>query len=177
MKAQSHPGGLDLARLPRMSVDELRRLWAEHIGRKPPSQKRILVRELAWRVQERIHGGFDHETRRLLQSAMRDGLASIKDRGVRSPADGETPEAAYHPAKRGPKAARALPSASKLIRTWRGRSHEVEVLDGGRSFRYQGREFKSLSEIAKLITGTHWSGPRFFGLTSRSSPNGREGVA
>jgi hypothetical protein len=43
----------------------------------------------------------------------------------------------------------------------------VEVLEGGKSFRYRGEEFKSLSEIARLITGARWSGPRFFGLTNR----------
>lgn len=174
MKASSHPVGLDLARLPRMSVDELRRLWAEHIGRKPPPQKRILVRELAWRVQERLYGGFDHETRRLLQAAMRDGLASIKGRGESFPSS-SMPEPPRRTARRKRAAARALPSDSRLIRTWRGRAHVVDVLDGGRSFRYQGRVFKSLSEIARLITGTQWSGPRFFGVISRAKPAGQEG--
>ncbi len=51
---------VDLSALPRMSIDELRDLWKEHIGRSPPPvQKRLLIRELAWRIQERAHGGLD----------------------------------------------------------------------------------------------------------------------
>lgn len=51
-----------------------------------------------------------------------------------------------------------------LSRTWHGEVHQVIVLEGG--FEYRGERFSSLSEIAKRITGSHWSGPRFFGLTS-----------
>lgn len=72
MKTSSPPAGLDLARLPRMSAEELRRVWTQHIGRRaPPAQKRLLIRELAWRVQERSLGGLDAETARLLKAAMR----------------------------------------------------------------------------------------------------------
>ncbi len=59
---------------------------------------------------------------------------------------------------------RTIFSGARLIREWKGVTHEVEVIDGG--FRYQGQDFKSLSAIAKTITGTPWSGPVFFGLKS-----------
>jgi hypothetical protein len=54
-----------------------------------------------------------------------------------------------------------LPGA-RLIREWHGRTHIVTITDAG--FDYAGDSYRSLTEIAKTITGTHWSGPRFFGL-------------
>ena len=51
---------------------------------------------------------------------------------------------------------------TRLVREWNGRTHHVEVLDKG--FRWNDRTYRSLSSIAKAITGAHWSGPRFFGL-------------
>jgi hypothetical protein len=51
---------------------------------------------------------------------------------------------------------------TKLIREWRGKVHEIEVLTNG--FSWSGRRYRTLSEIARAITGTRWSGPRFFGL-------------
>jgi hypothetical protein len=58
----------------------------------------------------------------------------------------------------------AVKPGTWLSRTWHGEVHQVIVLEGG--FEYRGERFSSLSEIAKRITGSHWSGPRFFGLTS-----------
>lgn len=57
-----------------------------------------------------------------------------------------------------------LRTGSVLIRTWRGREHKVTVLEDGERFRYRDTEYRSLSEIAREITGARWSGPRFFGL-------------
>jgi hypothetical protein len=56
----------------------------------------------------------------------------------------------------------ALKPGTRLVREWRGRTHEVLVLDDG--FAWQGRHYRSLSAIARKITGTAWSGPLFFGL-------------
>src|SRR4029077_12387398 len=53
------------------------------------------------------------------------------------------------------------PAVSRLVRDWHGRSHTVEVTDRG--FLYAGRHYRSLSEVARAITGARWSGPRFFG--------------
>lgn len=55
-----------------------------------------------------------------------------------------------------------LPVGSRLVREWNGRVHTVDVVDS--QFLYNGRSYRSLSEIARVITGTRWSGPRFFGL-------------
>jgi len=60
-----------------------------------------------------------------------------------------------------------LNSGARLVREWNGRSYHVDVLESG--FRMDGRIWPSLSAIAKRITGTTWSGPRFFGLTGRGS--------
>ncbi len=57
-----------------------------------------------------------------------------------------------------------LPTGAKLIRVWRGRKHEVTVIDGGTRFSYEGEPYESLTQIAEKITSAHWSGPRFFGL-------------
>ena len=61
-------------------------------------------------------------------------------------------------------AAPALPPGTRLLRQWQDRTHHVTVLDGG--FDYEGVRYRSLSAIARQITGTPWSGPAFFGLKS-----------
>ncbi len=157
-------------------------LWTEHMGRSTaPVQKRLLIRELAWRVQAREHGGLDAQTRKLLATAMRDALRRAKPSGRAGAAYGEdtNPEEANPdirskvplpsslPRRRvARKAPAPLAPATRLIRMWRGVRHEVNVLDGG-SFRYRGQTFKSLSEVARAITGARWSGPRFFGISTR----------
>ncbi len=186
---------LDLDLLPRMPLARLRALWAEHIGKStPPVQKRLLIRELAWRVQERVHGGLDIETLRLVKAAMRAAqrgpvtaraeapmsphqLARTNARlatprgdaspiaATASPLDLASSTASLRRARPRPQRTQraTLPSSSRLIRIWGGVSHEVTVLDGGKRYRYRDKEYRSLSEIACVITGTHWSGPRFFG--------------
>ena len=79
-------------------------------------------------------------------------------------------ELADNPEGRGPPPdqAASLRPGAKLVREWHGRTHIVLVTDTG--FDYAGSSYKSLTQIAKLITGAHWSGPRFFGLTTRRHP-------
>ncbi len=156
-------GGIDLEQLPRLPLDSLRRLWTEHVGGTPPSLRRLLVRELAWRAQSRAHGGLDAETKSLLEAAMR---AARHVRPVpHSEADalrsgGRTAKS------RAPKSRTELPAAARLIRVWRGVSYEVVVV-GKHQYRYRGRVYPSLTEIAIEITGSVRSGPGFFGLTTR----------
>jgi hypothetical protein len=59
-----------------------------------------------------------------------------------------------------------LKTGTRLVRQWRGHSHTVLVREDG--FEYEGQRYRSLSMIAERITGAHWSGPRFFGLTKRA---------
>ena len=59
----------------------------------------------------------------------------------------------------------SVSAGTHLVREWNGRTYQVEVLDNG--YRFDGKTYPSLTTIAKRITGTHWSGPRFFGLTPK----------
>jgi hypothetical protein len=106
----------------------------------PRVSRDLLVRALAYRVQERAFGGLSR--------------ASLKR--LRELADDPEPP---------PDPAASLRPGAKLVREWHGRTHVVVVTDT--SFDYAGSTYRSLTEIAKLITGAHWSGPRFFGLTAR----------
>jgi len=165
-----------------MPLTRLRALWAEQIGKaKPPVQKRLLIRELAWRLQERVHGGLDAEVARLLQSAVRAVGQARRDRDAAESSESQAPVSNVDSAtgskrttpltraKRAGQRAATLPPSSRLVRIWGGVSHEVTVLDGGKRYRYRERAYASLSEIARMITGTHWSGPRFFGVAASSA--------
>lgn len=138
------------------AVAELRAMWARFGPKTPPSPHRaILLRELAFLVQSgTARRPKDNEL--LIRAAMK--AASV----IRSPEDkpAEKPGVARMPA---PKAVEDLPVGTVLTRQWRKQIHQVTVLAGG-WFQYQGRSYKSLSLVANHITGTHWSGPRFFGL-------------
>jgi len=156
---------LDLSLLPSMSMADLRAAWADHMGRSTrPAQRRLLIRELAWRIQERQHGGLDDQTQRLLNAAIRKAMSAE----VLS--DGENVVALLDAPKRAAPTRALVPKLqanTRLVRTWRGERHEVVVLDGGGTFRYRDRTYDNLSEIARVITGVRWSGPRFFGLRVR----------
>ncbi len=70
------------------------------------------------------------------------------------------------------RAVRLKPGA-KLVREWRGETHDVLVLEDG--FQWRGRQWRSLSAIAREISGTHWSGPRFFGLQAKAEAGAKVG--
>ncbi len=172
---------LDVSTLPHMSLAELRELWPIHMGRaKCPAQRRILIRELAWRYQERLYGGLDAETERLLNAAVRSAVRRrLTANRLTSSIEPEAPRTLRRPPA--PSPARTtlsrVPVGSRLIRVWPEGSrtqHEVTILNGGRRFEYRGQQYKSLSEIARLITGVRWSGPRFFGLNSKRLSKGGE---
>jgi hypothetical protein len=105
---------------------------------------------LAYRLQEKAYGGLKASTRKRLMR-----LAADLERD---------PQAQPSPAQR-------IKAGTKLIREWRGETHEVTVIDRG--FEYRGKQWDSVSEIAREITGSRWSGPLFFGLkqpqTARTS--------
>jgi len=167
---------IDLTKLHTLPIDELRALWAANMGRStPPRQRRLLVRELAWRTQERAHGGLDAQTRKQLQAAVRLVASTPRTRTSEDGTDIHTPKR-----RRKNTLAPHVPAATRLVREWRGKRHEVLVIDDGKQFRYHDRTYGSLSEIAREITGARWSGPRFFGLTTREragdkQPNSRSG--
>ena len=128
--------GIALAGLARASRDRLAEDWAEYFGVAPPprTSRSLLIRAVGYKMQERALGGLSPATRRLLSD---DGPA---------------------PARR----SRVLRPGTVLVREWHGVGHQVTIIDKG--VLYQGERYRSLSEVARVITGARWSGPRFFGL-------------
>jgi hypothetical protein len=104
-----------------------------------------MIRAIAYRLQERAFGGLKPSAQRILDRVY-DGHAEI--------ALDKLPK-------------RRVGAGTVLIREWRGVSHRVTVLD--HDVVYRGRRYQSLSEVARAITGAHWSGPLFFGLKGRAA--------
>ena len=149
-----------IAGLQRLSVPDLKQRWRDLFGTEAPAYNRaFLIKRLAYRLQELTHGGLSAAA----QAKMKDVL-----RGAGLTEDGLTPGTGRS-AKRTPN--RPI-LGTRLVRTWRGDRHEVTVVQGG--YEYQGRRYRSLSAIAKTITGTHWNGRAFFGLPNATTKeNGR----
>ena len=138
---------LRLASLKSASIAELKQQWLAHYSSAPPHRisRELLTRAVAYRIQEQIYGGLKPSTRKLLLRLAND---SRSGRPLR------------------PEPAAGAPAGTVLMREWHGITHEIRVLDRG--VLYQRRRYRSLSEVAQLITGAHWNGPQFFGL--RSNP-------
>ena len=159
----------EIQALRRMTVAELRARWVELYGSEPRSRnKDYLWRRLAWKVQERAYGGLSDAARaRLTELASEVSLGDLRVR----PPKGFDPDAladsAEKPLSAEPVRDPRLPRpGTVLVRPYRGRDLRVLVLEDG--FEWDGRRFSSLSETAKAITGQHWNGRLFFGLTQRS---------
>ena len=150
----------DLASLQALSTPELLALWHQIFRGPHPKQRNLIIRELAWDAQKKQRGGFDQRTKRLLQTAIREGRQPVET--------AQAPQASTTPRPRP-----TLPTSARIVREWGEQRHEVIVIDGGKAFEYRGERYRSLSTIAKAITGTHCSGPRFFGLTGSASPTRR----
>jgi len=134
-----------LAEIARFNLPSLKAAWAALFGQAPPKglSRRLLELAAAYGAQAKIHGGLTPATRRKLLQA---------GQPLPGPAAGATRHS-----RRG-----ALSPGSRLVREWQGRCHTVEAVEGG--FLYAGRQYRSLSEVARTITGARWSGPRFFGI-------------
>jgi hypothetical protein len=132
----------EVERLKTMRIVELRALWRAKFKSEPPKAfgPDLLRRSIAYRLQEEAYGGLDRATARLLQQPK----AQMR----------KTPGKIVLP--------RRIKPGASLVRKWKGQSHRITVLDEG--FAYEGKTYESLSVIARLITGTRWNGPRFFGL-------------
>ena len=137
----------EIAMLSSLSRPELAEQWRRHFRVAAPDRigRDILELAVAWKLQEKTLGGH----RRVTETALRDLADSF----------GRTGEV------KGTKSLRLKPG-TRLLREWGGVTHEVAVLDDG--FLWSGKTWRSLSAIAKVITGAHWSGPRFFGLKERA---------
>src|SRR5262249_40832865 len=137
----------ELDRLHTMPIIELRAHWRTKFKSEPPKAfgPDLLRRSIAQKLQEDAYGGLDAAATRLLNQLM----------------------AQYAKAPGKIVLPRQIKAGAVLVRGWKGTNHRVTVLDDG--FSYQGTTYASLSEIARLITGTHWNGPRFFGLRAKDN--------
>jgi Protein of unknown function (DUF2924) len=126
----------EIARIRSLALDALQRRWRVIFGRTPPAalSKDLLGRMIACRLQEQAFGGLDRESLSFL-----DGLA-----------------------RHGGSPRRQLKPGTVLVRDYQGQRHTVTVAPYG--FDWKGTTYSSLSAIARAITGTAWSGPRFFAL-------------
>ena len=130
----------DLAALPNLSGAELRAHWQASTDTPAPAVPDALLRRLlAQHLQERRYGRLPVLVARELERSASGGMASAPARPVLS-----------------------LTPGTRLVREWNGTTISVEVNESG--FSWNGRTWRSLSEIARMVTGAHWSGPRFFGL-------------
>lgn len=136
-----------LQEIPKLDRKGLQELWLKLFGAPPhPKLRReLLVPVLTYRTQEKALGGLRPSTCKRLR-ALAEEFATGRKPSVYG-------------------SGRLMPGA-RLVREWQGQLHEVSVLDAG--YEYRSQQFRSLSEIARQITGTRWSGPLFFGLKKRS---------
>jgi len=152
MPARNHADetlAANLAGLQPLGRRELKQRWEDlYDSPCPPHMSRtLLLRALAYRIQEQALGGLDRATRRRFDRAAADLAAGRA------------------PVPPGPK----IKPGTRLLREWQGKVYEVIVLEKG--VEYRGESWPSLSAVAREITGSRWSGPRFFGL--KGAPDGR----
>jgi hypothetical protein len=132
-----------VAGLADLPLDALIVEWKRMYRASPPKRvsRSLLELGVAWKIQEVALGGISKSTKRHLVEVA-----------------GWTATDGPPPASR----STTLKPGARLVREWRGETHDVLVVDGG--FEWRGKTWQSLSQIARAITGTRWSGPRFFGL-------------
>jgi Protein of unknown function (DUF2924) len=136
------------------SLDELRGEWRRLYRSEPPRISRdLLIRGMGYRRQEIQHGGLGKSARRKLKTLAK----MFRTKGRVAPDPGLN-----------------LKPGARLVREWHGRTHTVTVTEDG--FECAGTTYRSLTEVAKKITGARWSGPRFFGLV-RAGTSSEKGTA
>ena len=131
----------EIARLGGLTREELIQSWIKTHNHPPPKgvSRRLLELSAAYALQAKAFGGLKPHLRKALAAALDPGSGSSRSK---TPAP--------------------LKPGGQLVRVWNGRTHHVEVVDGG--FVWNNQQFPSLTAIAYKITGARWSGPRFFGL-------------
>jgi hypothetical protein len=136
-----------------LTIGELQTEWSRVYRAEPPIRlsRDLLLRGVAYRVQERAYGGLSLSTKRRLRT--------LSEGFDRREGTGAAPTLKLKP-------------GTKLVREWHRQVHTVSILDNG--FEYQGEIYRSLTGIARRITGSGWSGPRFFGIGNHK--RGAEGA-
>jgi hypothetical protein len=129
----------EIERISGLDLAGVRALWLATFKKEPPVAltRDLLVRQLAWRIQERAFGGHDAATLQLLNAYGRQDVDKVV-------------------------MFRRLKPGTSVVREYQGVRHIVTITEGG--FVWQGKTYDSLSAIAREITGSRWNGPRFFGL-------------
>jgi hypothetical protein len=140
-----------LGTLPSLSKEHLAKLWQKlfHSVPDPKIRKPAMIQFLAYRIQEQAYGSLSASTERRLRQL----TESVAGNSVLKPS-------------------RRIPSGTRLVREWQSQVHLVNVEAKG--YDYRGVRYRSLSEIARVITGTRWSGPLFFGLKNKPDNNNKE---
>ena len=141
----------EIARLPDLGIDELRARWQALFGRPAPKsfRRNLLARGVAYQMQVEVYGGLSNETKRRLREialALRNG-------------------------DKAPVAAPRIKPGTRLLRLWQKKTHTVLVTADG--YEWEGKTYKSLSAVAKAITGTQWNGYTFFGLKRETGRSGQ----
>jgi hypothetical protein len=160
----------EVAALRDLSRDELLERWRKIYGVDPPKgvRQELMIRAVAWHLQAKRLGGLSAETRRLLRSAIsrveNEMLAHDKrpTTSVEAPVNMQDADDRAIAVTSSPRERRRLTPGARLMREWGGRTHVVDVIEGG--YVFEAKIYPSLTSIAGKITGAHWSGPRFFGL-------------
>lgn len=151
----AEPGSIDtdISAIAELPISQLRKAWSSHFtSDAPPVRSRaVLCQLLAWQLQSDAMGGLDGATERALTKI---GVALGRDGSYK------------------PKIRNGFSPGVVLSREWKGVVHRVTAAADG--FQYLGKNYRSLSDIARTITGTRWSGPRFFGLEQKTVPASRE---
>lgn len=132
----------ELSAISELTREALVKGWKAAHKQPPPKgiSRRLLEYSAAYQLQVKAFGGLKPTVRRKLRQATDRAEKSIRLANK----------------------THRLSPGTRLLREWRGRTHTVEVVDSG--FQYEGDAYKSLSQVARSITGARWSGPRFFGL-------------
>ena len=141
----------EIAGLESLDLNQLRAQWKllYDIEAPPHLSRDWLRRAVAYRIQENVLGGLKLATRRLLERVAEDARVHKPTKVVQT---------------------RKIGPSTILIREWGGTRHEVTVVENGVMFR--GKRYRSLSQVARMITGSQWSGPLFFGLKSPAKEAG-----
>jgi hypothetical protein len=134
---------VNLENLQKLNREELRARWRELFNRPAPDglRRELMVRILAYRTQELVCGGLSPAGLRRIAELRRAFTANRNALSTDAP---------------------RIKPGTRLVRSWHGEVHQVTVVERG--YEYKDRKYSSLSEVARLITGTRWNGPLFFGL-------------
>ena len=152
----------EIAALPRLRVSELRIKFAAVFGEPTPSHNKVwLVKRIAWHWQAKAEGDLSERARRRAAELIADADMRLSA----PPADAGTPTQEPHAILRVLVDDRLPRPGTILTRRYKSRTLQVEVLEHG--FAYEGKTYRSLSAVAKAVTGSHCSGHFFFGLTEK----------